>query len=519
MTTTAPPRKNAYYVRQSLDRDRNQLGVSRQRAGILEKCAAIGWDDPVEYCDDNVSARKGSKRPAWDALVRDIADGEIGRLMVWDDDRLRRTVRDGEDFIDLAETHIVELANVDTTIDLSTPMGQAMFRMKGTMAQFEMQHKSKRQKAANEQRARRGKSWVSRPFGYTRKVDKDEAVARAGERAYNIAIFDEKLTEEAAQAAKLAAETKRAEAWNPVTDSTDDEIVEYEADAIRKACRDLLNGSTLWSIAKEWNAAGLKTSRGCDWAGTSVRQMLLRPRNAGLQVYDGAILEGVTPAWPAIVDRTMWDGVVALLADPKRFTGKSPGRKYLLSGIAFCGECNRRMGTTVRALKSGGNRPVYQCKNMGCMKIVRDLAETDRLVVDIITGRLAEPDAAEAFARPSVDVAALTAEANALHKLIANTKDEYNEGLIDARDRNARIDRLNEKLAVINDKVLPVHMSRDIKKLAGNPHAAEEFEKLPTLDRKRGVIDTVAVVTVHRQEKKGGRFDPRAITVVGKQPS
>jgi DNA invertase Pin-like site-specific DNA recombinase len=32
-------------------------------------------------------------------------------------------------------------------------MGTAMFRMKGTMSQFQTEHKSKRQKAANEQRA------------------------------------------------------------------------------------------------------------------------------------------------------------------------------------------------------------------------------------------------------------------------------------------------------------------------------------------------------------------------------
>lgn len=172
------------------------------------------------------------------------------------------------------------------------------------------------------------------------------------------------------------------------------------------------------------------------------------------------------------------------------------------------------MFTTVRKKKDGTNRVVYQCKNMGCMRVVRDKALTDELVIDIIIRRLAKPDAAKAFTRPTVDISALNAEAGALHARVAETKEEYNEGLINARDRNARVERLEAKLAVINDKRMPVHMSADIKRLAGNPKARELFDALP-LDRQRGVIDTLATVTIHPQQQ-GGRFDDKAITVKGK---
>ena len=76
----------------------------------------------------------------------------------------------------------------------------------------------------------------------------------------------------------------------------------------------------------------------------------------------------------------------------------------------------------------------------------------------------------------------------------------------------ARIERITEKLSPLEDKLLGSHMSRDVKDLAGKPDAADRFEALP-LDRRRGVIDTLAVVTIHRQAKAGGRFDPEAITV------
>jgi site-specific DNA recombinase len=447
-------------MRQSLDRDRNQLAIDRQREDLLKLCATKkGWDDPIEYCDDNISAKNGSRRPAWDELCRDIRDGVVGRLAVWDDDRLRRTVRDGEDFIDLADEHHVKLANVGGDIDLSTAQGRMFFRMKGTIASYEIEHKSARQKRANLQRAEAGKPWLQRSFGYDGNT-----------------------------------------------------VVPKEAAAIRRACHALLNGATLWSIAKDWNAKGLKTSKGYLWEGSKVRQLLLRPSIAGLAVHNGEILDGVTPAWKPIVDRDTWESVRKYLADPKRFTGRSMGRKHLLSGVAYCGECGRRMGTCIKPTKSGSKRVVYQCKQPNCMKIVRDLTKTDELVIGIITERLADPEAARNLGKPTVDTKALHDQIDTLRKLITATREEYNEGLINARDRNARIERITEKLSPLEDKLLGSHMSRDVKDLAGKPGAADLFEALP-LDRRRGVIDTLATVTIHRQAKSDGRFEREAITV------
>jgi site-specific DNA recombinase len=448
---------NAYYLRQSLDRDLTKVSIDYQRKGIHKLCAGKGWDAPVEYLDRNVSATTG-RRPAYEELCRDIADGVVKRVAVWDMDRLHRQPRELEDFIDLAERHGVELANVGGDVDLSTPSGRMFARMKGTVAKYEVEQKSVRQKAANQERAKNGKPWVQRSFGYDGNT-----------------------------------------------------IVPKEAAAIRTACHALLNGATLWSIAKDWNAQGLKTSKGYLWEGSKVRQMLLRPRNAGLQVYDGEILDGVTPAWKPIVDRDTWESVRKYLADPKRFTGRSLARKHLLSGIAYCGECGRRMSTVTKPTKRGTKRVVYQCKNMGCMKIVRALPRTDELVIGIITERLADPDAARKLAKPTVDTKKLHDQIDTLRKLITATRDDYTEGLIDARDRNTRLERITAKLSPLEDKLLGSHMSRDVKDLAGKPDAADRFEALP-LDRRRGVIDTLTVVTIHRQ-KVGGRFEPEAVTI------
>ena len=62
------------------------------------------------------------------------------------------------------------------------------------------------------------------------------------------------------------------------------------------------------------------------------------------------------------------------------------------------------------------------------MKIVRDLARTDELVIGIITERLADPEAARKLAKPTVDTKALHDQIDTLRKLITATREEYERG-------------------------------------------------------------------------------------------
>lgn len=470
--------KTAIYLRQSLDRGQNHLAVDRQRDACLDLCKRRGWTDTAVYLDNDTSAITG-RRKDYEQLLADVESGAVGAVVCYHLDRLHRQPRELEHFVDLADRYHLALATVTGDVDLSTAQGRLIARIMGAVARAEVEHKSARQKSANRQRAMSGKPWVSRPFGYTRKVD--SAVAEA-----------------------------KGKSWNPITDATDNEIVEHEAAAIRAACRDLLSGATLYGIATQWNAAGLKTVNGNTWSGGQVRQVLTRARNAGLQVYRGDVIEGVQTSWPRIVDRDEWEAVCTTLADPKRHTGKSPGRKHLLTGIAICGVCGKKMGTTVRRLKSGGNRPVYQCKRQGCMKIVRDLALTDELVVGAVTERLATTDA-EKLTKPSVDTAGLREKITVLRAQIAEAEREYDDGLVNARRLAGRIERVTEKLAPLEAKLLGENTSRVLDGLAGNPNAADVFEILP-LDRQRAVIDAMAVVTINRT-LKGGRFDRESIDV------
>ena len=69
-------------------------------------------------------------------------------------------------------------------------------------------------------------------------------------------------------------------------------------------------------------------------------------------------------------------------------------------------------------------------------------------------------------------------------------------------ETKARIDRINEKLALINDKLLRrAHVPPTSRSSPGTPRPPNSSTTLP-LDRQRGVIDTVATVTIHRQKSR-----------------
>ena len=106
MTTVA-----AVYLRQSLDRDGNELGIARQREDCLKLAADKGWK-AQEYVDNDTSASTGKVRPAYERMLSDIRDGYIGAVVAWDLDRLHRRPIELESFMALADAEQIKLATV-----------------------------------------------------------------------------------------------------------------------------------------------------------------------------------------------------------------------------------------------------------------------------------------------------------------------------------------------------------------------------------------------------------------------
>ena len=453
--------KCAIYLRSSVDKTGEELGITRQREDLTKLVAARGWQ-PVEYVENNVSATSRKPRPQYERMLADLADGTVQALAVWDLDRIYRKPRELEDLIDLAEIRPIPTITVGGDLDLNTDNGRMFARVKAAVARGEIERKSARQKRAAVQKAAAGKphGGGSRAFGYDKIIDTHS---------------------------KYLGDT----------------INTREAKLIREAYTALLAGEALYSIANGWNTKGISSTRGKKWSGETVRQILVNPRYAGLRYHLG--VEVAAAQWKPIVERDIWESAVSILSDPKRNTGRTPGRKHLLTGIARCGECKEPMGSGVGT----GRKPTYVCKH--CFGVTRQSELTDAVVIDTVTSMLARPDAATIFAKPTANISLLRDQSMMLRRQITEAEDEHTDGIINGRLLAARVAKVNEKLAVIEVEMLSANTSRALDGLLGQPDAYDRFMAL-SLDRQRTVVDTVGTPWIHKS-RRGSRFDPELVTV------
>jgi DNA invertase Pin-like site-specific DNA recombinase len=282
--------KAAIYLRQSFDKTGEELAVDRQRDDALKLAERRDWNVVRVEIDNDISAAGKRHRPGFEAILTAIQRKEVGAVISWDMTRLTRNRRDTVRVIEAGERAGVVLAFVrGSDLDLSTPSGRMLADILASVARQEIEQKSDRQKRANMQAAEQGRrTGGRRPFGYE-------------------------------------------------TDGTT--IRDLEAMAVRQAFDDVLAGVSLAQIARDWNAAGLRTPQKTrtgepsKWIPTTVRGVLQNPRYAGLRSYTSAPehgrrkVESVYPAqWPAIVSEETWRATTALLADPDRFTAPQPRR-------------------------------------------------------------------------------------------------------------------------------------------------------------------------------------------------
>lgn len=78
------------------DGDRRQ-DVNRQKDKIKAFCKAMGWQEPLFYCDDGLSAFKEdyNSRPEFCKMLREVKANRIQRIIVEDLTRWSRRIEDG----------------------------------------------------------------------------------------------------------------------------------------------------------------------------------------------------------------------------------------------------------------------------------------------------------------------------------------------------------------------------------------------------------------------------------------
>lgn len=346
-------RTAAVYVRISEDREGAGLGVQRQEQDCRALAGRLGWDVRDVYVDNDLSAYNGARRPAYERLLDDVRDGTVDGLVAWHTDRLHRSPKELETFIDLLESRDVAVQTVKAgTLDLATPSGRAVSRTLGAWARFESEHKSDRSRRKARELAEAGKvaGGGTRPFGF-----EDDRV------------------------------TVRAE----------------EAVLIREAADRVLAGDSIRGIASDWQHRRITTPTGKPWQPSPLKRMLASGRIAGWREHRGELAAPAT--WPGIIDRDEHDRLRRILRDPRRRTALTNARSYLLSGMLRCGPC----GCPLRARPRTDHVRRYVCASGpmygGCGKVAIVAGPLEEYVSEMVLAALDTPEMQDAIARQEAD--------------------------------------------------------------------------------------------------------------------
>lgn len=336
----------AIYARISLDHGGEEAGVGRQLDDCRHLCERNGWETK-EFVDNDISASRYSrkKRPNYLDMVERVRTGEIGRIVVYDVDRLYRQVVELEELIDLADSGKVAIVSLSGDLDLSTGDGRFVARILVAMAQKASDDSSRRLRRQKAERRSRGEPVTrQRTFGWQADL----------------------MTPDPVEAAELVA-----------------------------MMESLVAGSSMVDIAVDLNRRGVTTTQGGHWEASNVKDLLSNPRHIGMQVHKPIINEktgrrGPRQAvgkaqWPAIVDPALFERAQEALAarTAKSWWATGAHTMYPLSGLVRCGRCGQRMnrggGTDCRVLACSIRRD----RGAGCGLSIR-AAPTEQHVVGLL---------------------------------------------------------------------------------------------------------------------------------------
>ncbi len=73
----------AIYARISSDQEGTGLGVTRQLEDCRRMAGELGWTVAGEYVDNDVSAYSGKRRPEYERMLADLADGSCDGVLVY----------------------------------------------------------------------------------------------------------------------------------------------------------------------------------------------------------------------------------------------------------------------------------------------------------------------------------------------------------------------------------------------------------------------------------------------------
>jgi DNA invertase Pin-like site-specific DNA recombinase len=397
-------------------------------------------------------------RPGYRSILDAMAAGRAEAILAEDLDRTMRDPRDLEDLIDVVESRKLYADSLSASLRLTaggTDSEITMARLLVAVANKSSRDTSRRVSDARERKATSGRycGGGKRPYGF----DRD-------------------------------GETVRPD----------------EADVIAEMAAKLVQGASLRSLVAELRERQVSTVTGVPWSVPTLREILARPRNAGIAVHRNE--EVGEACWDAIIPVDTLRSVQRIIRDDSRRLGPGPAPRWLLTNIARCESCDTHPGMVCGKSPVGPN---YRCDPSGHISI--NAGKLDDFVTRMLLARVTEPDAEKLLlakdARPDIDAAALRREAASIRKNLKGLAEDKALGLIDRPQMIAGTAKGKARLEVIELELNASTADDPLVSLvrASDPRVVWGGMSLAT--RRLVVVRLVPVLRVGPSRHRGGRFD------------
>jgi hypothetical protein len=116
----------------------------------------------------------------------------------------------------------------------------------------------------------------------------------------------------------------------------------------------------------------------------------------GKRSHNGALYDGNPRDFPPILTKNVWHAVKAVLEDPSRRTTMRAGvPAHLLTGLCFCGVCERPMRARMMTGKTKTPYRVYYCcspNTRGAYHVARHADSVDDLIIEAVFAAVENED-------------------------------------------------------------------------------------------------------------------------------
>lgn len=457
-------RAAAIYARISRDQTGEGLGVERQLADCRDLAAARGWIVAEEYIDNDISAYRGKRRPAYERMLDDIREGRRDGVIAYHNDRLTRRPIELEEFANVCDAAGVRMvATVTTDFDLGNDDGLFTARILAAVAAKESDRKSERlkRKARETAEAGRPNGGYIRPFGYER----------------------DRVT-----------------------------VVESEAAIIRDVAQRYLAGESLMSLTEWMQTEGVLSVAGLPWRTSTLRTMLSSPRIAGLREHKGVVV--ASAVWPAIITPAQHDQLVTTFSR-RTPASRRPPRRYLLSGLLRCGRCGNKLFSSARATTRR-----YVCSSSpdhgGCGHLTVVAAPVEEWLAEAVLMRLDSPVMADALAgRAAMDDrhAVIVAELEAAQAKLRELSEMWAADEISRAEWKAAREPIEARVQAAERQLSQMSGTSVLDGLVGNGDALRQQWESLNLTRQAAIVAAVLDFATIAPGVSGARtMDPNRIT-------